>query len=165
MDKANALNLHFSKCFNKSVPPLSPSLQNHAHYLCSDELMCDPDTVAKLITSWSSKTSSSPDKIPITLLKLIPSSITESLAYLFNKSITLCGVPQERKLANITNIQIRWKIITQYPSYLPLAKSISTIMSDHIENNILLSNCQWGFRHGRSTTTALLMSAIFGFRV
>ena len=104
--------------------------------------------------------------IAITLLKLVPSSIAESLAYLFNKSVTLCAVPQEWKLANITPIPKSNINRNKVENYRPISllsvpskiqeKFISFIMSDHIENNNLLSNCQWGFRPGRSTTTALL---------
>ena len=149
IDKANALNSHFIRCFNTSVPPLSTMSSNPTSHSL-EEMVCQPDIVAKIITSWNSKPSCGPDGIPITLLKLAPTSIAVALTPLFKKSLTLCAIPQECKLANITPIPKSVNKRNKVEAYRPISlllvpskileKLILTIMTDHIELNNLLSD-------------------------
>lgn len=51
-DKASALNLYFSRCFNSTVPPLSD--MNSVPFTVSADLKCSPADIYKIIKSWNS---------------------------------------------------------------------------------------------------------------
>ena len=86
-DKASALSLHFSRCFNYSVPPLSATC--NIPFSASSDLICSPEDIYNIIKSWNTKLSSGPDNIPITLLKPVAHSISIPLSlnsFVFNSS-------------------------------------------------------------------------------
>ena len=161
-EKADALNVHFSRCFNYDVPPLLPM---HINVDCDNNFICTPEQIATIIMSWNSKTSCGLDSIPITLLKPVASFISVPLATLFNKSITSCVIPAEWKIASIVPIP-KNKNYTNVDNYRPISllsitskvleKFVSNLIVDHLQSNNPLSNSQWGFRECRSTCTALL---------
>ena len=174
-EKASAFNSYFSSCFNTSIPPLSFHDQlNQLQSLsladngCSEDLLCSPSDVSSIISAWNCKHSNSmgPDGIPITLLKFANHSIASSLCMLLNKSISLAMVPTEWKLANIIPIP-KSHHNSSLENYRPISllsipgkileKFISSLMVEFIESQNILSDCQWGFREGRSTCGALLV--------
>ena len=163
-DKASALNLHFSRCFNYSVPPLFPA-DTVSLSVSNDDLICSPEGICNIIKSWNCKSSSGPDNIPITLLKPVAHSISTPLSLLFNNSISSCSLPFEWKLADIIPIP-KARNFDSVTNYRPISllsviskileKHLSYILVDHLESNKLLSDSQWGFRENRSACNALL---------
>ena len=168
-EKASAFNTYFSSCFNTSIPPLpapdQTQLASHRSLEIEDQL-CSPTDVSSIISAWNCKNSSGPDGIPISLLKLANHSIASSLSMLFNKSISSGTVPDEWKLANIIPVP-KSHHFSSLENYRPISllsipgkileKFISSLMTEYIEDHNILSDCQWGFREGRSTCGALLV--------
>ena len=104
-----------------------------------------------------------PDGIPARLLKVTAPIIAPSLCKLFNKSLRLGTVPEERKLANVVPVHKKgYKGLTE--NYRPI--SLLSIVSKVLERRVLVSikyhlsqiinKCQHGFLQGKSCVTNLL---------
>ena len=102
------------------------------------------------------------------MLKSIAVSIALTIAQLLNLSIRLGKAPNAWKLSFIVPIPTSANYKTHEPNnYRPISlvcilsklleKHIHSLMVSHLEE---LSDCQWGFRVGRSTTTALLSATL-----
>ncbi|BHF67049.1 Methyltransferase-like protein 9 [Sparganum proliferum] len=108
-----------------------------------------------------------PDEIPPKLLKELASELSVPLSMLFQTSFDTGTLPIDWKLAHITPLYkggSRASTTNYRPISLTciLCKVMERIMKneliDFLEVHGLLSNCQHGFRKGRSCTTNLLRS-------
>ena len=107
-----------------------------------------------------------PDNIPAQMLKETARAITPSLTKLFNISMQQCSFPTSWKSANIVPIpkasSLRSTPIGYRPiSLLPIVsevfeKHIYSLVSSHLHEHCPISDKQWGFLAGKSTTTALI---------
>ena len=168
LQKANMLNSFFSKCFNRSSAPLKDWSETDIrpnHDELPDELICDEDSVYDLLATLDVSKSSGPDGISGKMLKHTAVSIASSVTQLFNQSIQSGRVPRGWKLSSVVPIPKSKK--THSPdNYRPISllSILSKVLEKHIHNVIFehltrhhpLSDCQWGFRSGRSTVSALL---------
>ena len=106
-----------------------------------------------------------PDLIPAFLLKSSAEAIASPLCYLFNKSMSTGSLPRDWVCANVVLIFKRNN--KHVPSnYRPISlTSIVVKTMEHIihselastlESHNLISDCQFGFHKGHSTTHLLL---------
>ena len=163
LGKAELLNEHFVKCFNTALPPLVPPSANTT--VPPEDLLCSEDWVFNSLVSLDVTKSSGPDEISAYMLKHTAASISSSITTLFNKSLSFGCVPTEWKLARVTPVPKVSKP-TSPDHFRPISllsilskileKHVCSLVRDHLASNSLLSDHQWGFRPGRSTTSALL---------
>ena len=99
------------------------------------------------------------------MLKCTAASTAPSITEVFNFSLKLGSIPQQWKEAHV--IPIPKVPVPKSPNnYRPISllsllskileKHLYYLIIDHLEEGHLLSDSQWGFRSGRSTTSALL---------
>ena len=165
-EKADMLNSFFTKCFN---PSGSLEVNDGSCTESSDEsiedLFCEVEQVEELLLKLDTSKSSGPDGISGKMLKCTAACIAPSVTRLFNLSIRLGKLPDAWKASFVVPIPKSSK--NHLPSnYRPISllctlskvleKLIFSLIVDHLEDNYPLSDCQWGFRPGRSTVSALL---------
>ena len=163
------LNKFFSNCFNRNCAPLEDWSEGDYKLPddTPDELLCDEDTVCELLAGLDVSKSSGPDGISGKMLKHTAVSIAPSVTQLFNLSIRNGRVPRGWKLSSVVPIPKSGR--SHLPdSYRPISllgvlskvleKHIHTLLFRHLEQHYPLSDCQWGFRNGRSTVSALLLT-------
>ena len=169
-EKADMLNSFFSKCFNPSG-----SLGENTGYstnpeppgeISSDEdLLCDVEYVEELLLKLDVSKSKGPEGISGKMLKHTAACVAPSVTEIFNLSIRLDKLPDAWKTSFVVPIPKSSK--SHLPSnYRPISllcilskvleKHIFSLIVKHLEVHHPLSDCQWGFRPGRSTVTALL---------
>ena len=167
VDKAELLNSFFVSCFNKSHTPLDES--DFQSITCTgsipEELLCDEDFVLKLLASLDTSKATGPDKISALMLKKTAISIAASVTSLFNQSLRDGRVPLEWKLSHVVPIP-KQSPANSPDKYRPvsllsilskiLERHVYNVIADHLDESNPLTDCQWGFRAGRSTVGALL---------
>ena len=164
--KANLLNDFFCSCFNSSCPVLSSTDPGPTPSFCPSNLLCSQEQVLQLLLNLPTDSASGPDAISSRMLKSTASSIAFPLSHIFNLSLKSGTLPSEWKHSHIVPIPK-----TKSPSSLPsdyrpisLLPIISKVLERHVYNFIfdfcnrhdIISNCQFGFRPGFSTVSALL---------
>ena len=118
--------------------------------------------VTKGMSSCSNTRAFGPDKLSIFHLKHLGSKEIEYLTALFNDSITSCRIPLIWKSSIVIPILKPDKDSSLSPSYWPIslpcpaAKVMEVLLLPTINNHLLPSADQHGFRPGHSTTSALL---------
>ena len=165
--KADMLNKFFSNCFNCLSAPLKDWSESDFNLPDDppDELLCNEDTVCELLASLDVSKSSGPDGISAKMLKHTAVSIAPSVTQLFNLSIKNGRVPRGWKLSTVVPIPKSGRSHSP-DNYRPISllsvlskvleKHIHTLIFNHLKQHYPLSDCQWGFRNGRSTVSALL---------
>ncbi|BHF60532.1 hypothetical protein SprV_0100349700 [Sparganum proliferum] len=145
------------------LPPSTEELPtpNVSHILFSEGI------VRRELEALNESKSPGPDEIPPKLLKELASELSVPLSMLFQTSFDTGTLPIDWKLAHITPLYkggSRASTTNYRPISLTciLCKVMERIMKneliDFLEVHGLLSNCQHGFRKGRSCTTNLLRS-------
>ena len=165
-EKANVLNTHFSKCFNSTVPPLCADDIPYCNPdECPEELLCCEEEVLALLHNLEVKKASGMDGISAHMLKATAHSITPGITQLFNISIKLGRIPDLWKDARVTPIP-KGGDPTDLKNYRPISllsilsklleRHMYAVITSHLNSSCPLSDCQWGFTPGRSTTGALV---------
>ena len=166
--KASILNSFFSSCFNQSHPPLDPSSRpfDQLHQFSSEYMDCTVEEVRDALKRLNITKASGPDHISARMLKYTANSIAPSITELFNYSIRSGKVPTEWKTSMIVPIPKFSKTMNDPSNYRPISltcilcklleKHILTLMQEHLQESMVLSATQWGFRSDRSTVTALI---------
>ncbi|BHF66440.1 hypothetical protein SprV_0200945700 [Sparganum proliferum] len=145
------------------LPPSTEELPTPSvsHILFSEGI------VRRELEALNESKSPGPDEIPPKLLKELASELSVPLSMLFQTSFDTGTLPIDWKLAHITPLYkggSRASTTNYRPISLTciLCKVMERIMKneliDFLEVHGLLSNCQHGFRKGRSCTTNLLRS-------
>ena len=168
--KAEMLNAFFGSCFNTSTPPLSTSDATNLVHDCSEDLLCSPSKILGLINTLDAQKASGPDGISVKMLKATATSIAPSIAKLFNISINLARFPQSWKISSIVPIPKSKTQLSAASNYRPISllsvvsklleRHLHLLLVDYLKETCPLSNKQWGFQQGKSTTTALLHDVI-----
>ena len=118
--------------------------------------------VTKGISSCSNTRAFGPDKLRIFHLKHLGSRRIEYLTALFNDSVTSCRIPSIWKSSIVFPIPKPGKDYSLSTSYRPIsplcpaAKVMEALLLPTINNHLLPSGDQHGFRPGHSTSSALL---------
>ena len=166
--KAALLNSYFSACFNRSHPPPAafdppPSPQHDPSLV---QMHCTIPEVEHLLQGLDVTKASGPDKVSAQMLKCTASCIAPSVTKLFNLSIRVGRIPDSWKESMIAPIPKSSTKSSDPGNYRPISltcnlcklleKHIYGLMYEHLSNQQVLTDSQWGFRSGRSTVTALL---------
>ena len=124
-----------------------------------DEWLCTVDQVLTLLQSVDPSKASGPDGISARMLQSTAISVAPAIMKLFN----LSGIfPSEWKIAQVTPVPKSSQ--TSDPSqYRPISllsklleKHVHSHLLEHLYERSLISQHQWGFLQGRSTTGALV---------
>ena len=106
--------------------------------------------------------STGPDGISARMLRETTLSITQPLTSLFNMLIQRRSFPSLWKFANVVPIPKNSTCKSSPSTYRPLPvisklfeKHIYSVLLDHFQHHCPISQHQWGFQAGKSTTTAL----------
>ena len=132
---------------------------------CPEEFLCTVDEVRHLLETLDATKSTGPDKIPARVLKSVAPNIAPSVTKLFNLSIKTGLFPISWKSSHIVAIPKCSQ--TKNPrSYRPISllsilskileRHMFSLISEHLLEQNIISDNQWGFTSNKSTTTALL---------
>ena len=166
--KTDLLNTFFSSCWNMSNSPLS-SVSPSQHSFLDDPaysgLFCSEEEVFRLIMKLDCSKSTGPDGISARMLRETALSITQPLTSLFNMLIQRLSFPSLWKFANVVPIPKNSTCKSSPSNYRPISllpvisklfeKHIYSVLLDHFQHHCPISQHQWGFQAGKSTTTAL----------
>ena len=121
--------------------------------------------VLELISDISPNKATGFDEISAKIIKMAAPTIVSSLTHIINLSLFSGVIPQEWKSAKIVPI-FKSGSATDRANYRPISvlpvlskiieKVVHKQMTDYLSENSILFVNQSGFRHGHSTTTALL---------
>ena len=167
-EKADTLSEFFAKCFNAMVSPLSfADLDTFGRSVqhCPEDFLCTVEEIEHLLESLDVSKSTGPDGISARMLKAVVHSIAPSVTRLVNQSLESGCFPVLWKMSNIVPIPKAGES-TNPCNYRPISllsilsklleKHVASLLADQIQNNSFISDFQWGFLPGRSTTSALL---------
>lgn len=154
--------------FASKIPPSKKSFKAYlGNYAINKTMFIQPtDTseIAKIISSLKSKSSSGHDGINSIILKTFSSQLLEPLTMVINRSIELGKFPNELKTAKVIPIY-KAKDTNQFSNYRPISllpifsKIFEKVMHKRLycyfQDCDLLYKHQYGFRHSRSTTSAI----------
>ena len=166
-DKADALNSFFTSVFLKEdlsdLPQISEGSLSSGR-IKSDCKFTEID-IEKKLKDLNSNKAQGPDSIPPKVLKELAKQLSKPLCILFNKSFETGQIPNDWKFAVVTALHKKGNK-TDPSNYRPVSltciccklmeKFIRDSIVDHLIENDLYSNCQHGFRSGRSCVTQLI---------
>ena len=121
--------------------------------------------IEKLLMNVKPKKAAGPDNIPSRLLQLIAIELAPALTKLFQLSLDYGEIPNEWKHAFVQPIHKKGNK-SEAQNYRPISLTcicckllehiIRTSITEHLENNNILSDTQHGFRKQRSCETQLI---------
>ena len=163
--KATLLSDTFCHNFNSSAPPLSHddliSVPRSPDALIDSDLLCTEPEVFDLLASLDISKATGPDGISAQMLKRTAETITPIISSLFNQSISTGTVSDLWKLSLVVPIHKQGDKANP-GNYRPISllPIISKVLEQHIAEKLRsilsISDQQWGFLPGRSTTGAIL---------
>ena len=163
--KAEILNSYFSSVFTKedtdnvpTIPAKIPPADN-----CTD-VHVSIEEVKKKLSQINPNKAQGPDRVPAQILKELSEELALPLSILFNKSLETGELPADWKKAEVTAI-FKKGTKSDPGNYRPVSltcitcKLLEQFIRDrvvqHMNENKLYSECQHGFRAGRSCMTQL----------
>ena len=167
---ANTFNDYYANIGTVTANSLGPSNHNYEAFLPNrhfpDIEMNDvTDIEIKRIVSKCNNTGPGPDGIPITIIKNNIDVLCHIICHLCNISMRSGEFPTIHKIGNIKPLY-KSKDHDDVTNYRPicmlnaiskiLEKVISERLISHLENNNILSNCQYAYRKARNTELAIL---------
>ena len=124
----------------------------------------DRQDVLKIIKSLKNKKSSGYDGISNKILETIGDIISDPIAKLFNKSLETGKFPDILKVAKVIPIHKKGSKL-EISNYRPISllptiskiweKLLNNQITENIDDNEILPDCQFGFRKGLKTTDAV----------
>lgn len=164
-EKAEVLNSFFASVFTQEDITNIPTLDARNYKDTIQTLTITENDVRKQLKKLKGNKSSGPDNIHPFVLKQIQAGIINPLTKIFQKSISEGRIPPQWKLANVTaifkkgnkNCAGNYRPVSLTSVICKMLESIirDKIM-DHLAENNLLSDNQYGFRSHRSTQLQLL---------
>lgn len=170
LNSVNKINSYFSgvgETLAKKIPPPLPTSPSTTLPIWTKSLVInytDEDEIMKLIDSLKDDTAMGWDNIPSSLIKKHKSKLTPAIVHICNLSIEHGVFPNVFKTALVYPIHKAGKK-DQMENYRPisilpaLSKILERILNKrlihYLEKNNLLSENQFGFRTGRSTSQAV----------
>ena len=163
--KANVLADFFTSVFTKEpegdVPELDPIIIEEP----ASELNINQEKIAKLLRDLDTSKAPGPDGLHPHVLKVLADRIKEPLYIIFSKSLQTGCVPKLWKQGRISAI-FKKGDKADPGNYRPVSltsivckvfeKLVREHLLEHLTKNSLISNKQFGFLPGRSTTLQLL---------
>ena len=165
VEKANVFNRSFHSVFSPPdlLPPTNFTASASANTNCLSSIQLTPDEVAEVLRNLDPNNACGPDSIPKRLLRNIADEIGPSMCRLFNLSLSYGIMPDNCKLANITDV-FKKDDPTLSANYRPISllSTVSKVLERCVLNRCYnhlpaqLYHLQHGFLKGRSTVTQLL---------
>ena len=165
--KADLLNAFFASCWSSTEQPLTEDLYPCSGLSTYEGATVFPEEVFHLISGLDTSKANGPDGISAFMLKATASSIASPLAKLFSLSLTTGKFPKAWKFASIVPIpKSKNKSDPSNKRPISLLSIVSKLLEnvvysllwEHLLEHAPISDCQWGFQKGKSTTTALLFT-------
>ena len=163
--KAEILNSFFSSVFVSEDTHNIPVLQDSVFNDELKDIVVTKENVEKKLLRLNTTKSQSGDQMHPRVLKELSSEISETLATLFNKSITAGYLPSEWKFAIVVPL-FKKGSKKKAENYRPVSltsvicKVLESILRDkiinHMDKNNMFVKHQHGFRSGHSCVTQLL---------
>ena len=129
------------------------------------QVQLDSYTVLKTLQSLP-MAAAGPDGIPAVIYRHMAASLVQPLTHLFQQSLFQGRLPAEWKKAKVIPIFKGKEEKSSPSSYRPISltnnackileRIVSAQLSDYLERNNILSQCQHGFRRGKSAATNIL---------
>lgn len=125
----------------------------------------DEKEILKTVNNLKPKTSTDNNKIDMIIVKKVIEMIVKPLNYIFNLSFQTGIFPQEMKIAKVVPVYkvgdrhsfTNYRPVSILPQFSKiLEKLFMSRLDSFIDKHALLSDTQYGFRAGRSTSLALL---------
>ena len=164
-EKAQVLSNYFSTIFSKRNENDIPTLENRPILTTMDDLKITEEVVYSQLKSLKVDKSPGPDKLHPLFLKMTRDQITKPLQIIFANSLKEQQVPSEWKIAAVSAIYKKGNKKSS-SNYRPISltsivckileRIIKSHIMEHMLDNNLFSNRQFGFINGRSTTLQLL---------
>ena len=163
-EKANILQKRFSSVFTKEPEGATPIINKRTNSVLQD-ISITVDMVRLHLLKLNVNKSCDPDEIYPRMLLELADIIAGPVAFLLNKILASGTMPKDWKLAFVTPIYKKGsKNVAENYRPISLTSVLCKIMESlirehvlkHLLKNRLLSNKQYGFINGRSTTTQLL---------
>ena len=165
-NQANIMGNQFSSVFTKedtsNLPDLGPSNTQSA-----PPINVDPKGIQKLLKDSKPHKATGPDCIPARLLKSAADELAPGLAHLFQISVDNGKIPLDWKTALVTPVFKKGNR-SDPGNYRPISLTsiacmilehvIHSCIINHFERHNILTDCQHGFRKGRSCETQLIMT-------
>ena len=164
-EKAEILASFFSSVFTKEPQDELPEFKDRDLIDRMSELRISTEDIEKVLKRVKVDKSPGMDKVHPRLLRETATTISAPLQILFNASLRVQEIPEEWKKAQISAI-FKKGDKSQDGNYRPVSltsvvcKVMESLVREHIinhmKNNSLFSDKQYGFISGRSTTLQLL---------
>ena len=166
-EKSSMLNYYFSRCWNRSQPPLSEYFMNDTEEVGdSSDLFSSTDEIMKLIHGLDVSRANGLDGVSARMLKATTSSIAPSLTKLFNLFISARQFPASWKSARVVPVPKSSSRACNPSDYRPISllsvlsklleKHFCFLIGEHLDEHHPLSSSQWEFQKGKSTILTLL---------
>lgn len=162
-EKAEILNSFFASVFTVEDHSKLPNIADQT--LSMPNLLITEETVKSKLKNLNVSKAYGPDGIPPRLLKECVNEIALPLTILFNKSLEKGLLPSDWKSGIVTAI-FKKGDKTDAANYRPVSltcitcKVLESIVRDacinYLDEHLIISDCQHGFRQGRSCVTQLL---------
>ena len=171
---ANHFNDYFSSVADnlvKKIPISSPHFYNYLSKSVGNLIFLKPTTpkeIKHVISSLKPKLSSGVDNIPMKIIKHVPDTIVELLAWIFKMSIEQGQYPTRFKTAEVTSIFKKgnrkfannYRPINLLPGFSKiLERTIHSRVSNFLEKHDVFYGLQFGFRKDYSTELAVTYMA------
>lgn len=145
----------------------SPAIKNFPEsFPASPNYLITEEMVQEGISALSWKTSQTPEGIPSFVIKKLSRVLVRPLCLLFNKSLFLSEIPSQWRFSIVAPL-LKKSPKTSVCNYRPvsltssfckvLEQILKKIILKQLDRNRILSNLQFGFLKGRSTSSQLLL--------
>ena len=163
-DKAELLNQHFKSVFTNEPATDLPDKGPSPHPIMP-EISITCQGIENLLNGLQTHKATGPDAIGATILKATGDIIAPILQIIFQTSLNTGRVPADWNAALVTPV-FKKGSRTLPSNYRPVSltciiskvfeRIIASNIMKHLEENNILNDLQYGFRHGRSCETQLI---------
>ena len=164
-EKCNLLNDFFVSVLTKEDVSNVPTLNNKNNNSFLSDIIITSRAVEDKLKSLDVNKAPGPDKLSPLLLKNLHTELSLPLSIIFNKSISEGYVPSQWKEAEVTaifkkgnkNLSNNYRPVSLTSIVCKILESfITNSIQNYMEEKLLFTPCQHGFRRHRSCVTQLL---------
>ena len=167
MEKSTELNNFFASVFTEEDTSNMPESANQSHNFKSNTTAeIEIEDMKKLLQATKSGKSPGPDELHPKLLNECANELAKPLKYMFDLTMKHGKIPEEWKKAEVKAIYKKKGSKSDPSNYRPVSltsvvcklmeKIIKKQLNEHLKDNNIIADEQYGFYSGRSTETQLL---------